>query len=135
MISIHTPHTRCDSWVFWHQASARFISIHTPHTRCDVEDAYITLLDDISIHTPHTRCDIHYCNVNGHTNEISIHTPHTRCDFHSRFNFSIVDFISIHTPHTRCDRLKFRNIAIYLLFQSTHLIRGVTVRRGRLLYL
>ena len=34
--------------------------------------------------------------------------------------------ISIHTPHTRCDLAKILAVTMSILFQSTHLIRGVT---------
>ena len=137
-ISIHTPHTRCDSMrackmsralrfqsthlirgvtiSFFPPTLAPNISIHTPHTRCDCRNSSARQLAHIiSIHTPHTRCDRCY-----HSSLvppcISIHTPHTRCDLYCSCHFHCFLVISIHTPHTRCDRQWRSNRLVYLYF-------------------
>ena len=147
-ISIHTPHTRCDSERNSHGIISPQISIHTPHTRCDAVDSIV--LNDYCNFNPHTSYEVwpdsviniwFIMNFNPHTSyEVWLlpmirarclplyFNPHTSYEvwLKSVLGRIVAFVISIHTPHTRCDR--FRSLAFQLAvwFQSTHLIRGVT---------
>ena len=126
-ISIHTPHTRCDTlqMIFLFKTKCNF----NPHTSYEVwQDLELQMqaLGQISIHTPHTRCDpnaenrrsvrpyfnphtsyevwLNFVRISNASRDISIHTPHTRCDRNCPlYHLFFFGCISIHTPHTRCD--------------------------------
>ena len=126
-ISIHTPHTRCDPNAENRRSVRPYFN---PHTSYEVWLNFVRISNasrDISIHTPHTRCDrncpLYHLFFFGC---ISIHTPHTRCDVGDLKVQQFLRVISIHTPHTRCDWFMRMKSGPKKIFQSTHLIRGVT---------
>ena len=127
LISIHTPHTRCDTKSSEKQnVFVRFQSTHlirgvtilrfsmssyvkfqSTHLIRGVTPLILsnsTTTVEISIHTPHTRCDKVQYIVIDDSSKISIHTPHTRCDTLYKLAVWSIEGISIHTPHTRCDK-------------------------------
>ena len=59
-------------------------------------------------------------------NFISIHTPHARRDYRTSESEAFYD-ISIHTPHARRDPVYHAKQRLIYQFQSTRLMRGVTL--------
>src|SRR5690606_14992039 len=59
---------------------------------------------------------------------VSIHTPHAGCD-NIHLSASPWHYVSIHTPHAGCDGKCDRVHRAVPGFQSTHPMRGVTVKR------
>ena len=121
-VSIHAPHTGCDSMTVCRHA-VRAVSIHAPHTGCDAAVEYADALIKVSIHAPHTGCD----NISAVIEFIGIcfnpRTPHgvrlfltTFCSFTTCFN--------PRTPHGV--RLFLAPPLNPLQFQSTHPTRGAT---------
>ena len=107
MISIHTPHTRCDQNSASRVAEGLIISIHTPHTRCD-------LLQDAS-----------FMNTTEYFN------PHTSYEVWPDFPFFQLRYFSYFNPHTSYEVWlgSLYSESFGNPFQSTHLIRGVTAVR------
>ena len=126
-ISIHTPHTRCDSqFIDFVISVIKFQSTHlirgvtkwvhvgrqvhmdfNPHTSYEVwrksypRSWYLNLYFN-----PHTSYEVWLDSLSGFKAkrpDISIHTPHTRCDVKVAVYVPVFTPISIHTPHTRCD--------------------------------
>ena len=81
----------------------------------------------ISIHAPLTRCD-----------KISKNTKGVSRYFNPRTSYEVrpteecmrlrAERISIHAPLTRCDLFDSTSMRLFLVFQSTHLLRGATGR-------
>ena len=128
LISIHTPHTRCDYkwvskvrlvvnfnphtsyevWLFLNSALFLATSNFNPHTSYEVWPAYKDYIGQdvyISIHTPHTRCDLKTPTSPARLTNFNPHTSYEvwPCLFDL---YSACSCISIHTPHTRCDTLR-----------------------------
>ena len=127
LISIHTPHTRCDT-----KSSEKqnvFVRFQSTHLIRGVTILRFSMSSYVKFQSTHLIRGVTFmlychCNTtpyfNPHTSyevtplilsnstttvEISIHTPHTRCD---KVQYIVIDDsskISIHTPHTRCDTL------------------------------
>ena len=104
------PHTSYEVWqIRGHQRHRLvYISIHTPHTRCDSKEMWSSI-ESLKFQSTHL-----IRGVTGSLFlqgvimiNISIHTPHTRCDHGNTFLSVMGIVISIHTPHTRCDSLLF----------------------------
>ena len=148
-ISIHTPHTRCDppippaiaaccdfnphtSYEVWptcqRDKPQRYqISIHTPHTRCDYEGA-ADLNRVLIFQSTHLIRGVTFWDDgrNPIHDNFNPHTSYEVWHFNIPYIIDKLRLISIHTPHTRCDRKVGITSWYAELFQSTHLIRGVT---------
>ena len=57
--------------------------------------------------------------------EISIHAPREGCDFKLTEFVPLYD-ISIHAPREGCDPPEAPSETVYVVFQSTHPVRGAT---------
>ena len=130
------------------------ISIHAPHTRCDSRRSNKSMV--LLFQSTHPmRGATADCEVCEEICEISIHAPHARCDwtssctgtwllnFNPRTQYGVrqarlgiktdKDPISIHAPHARCDPPLVSAAKPFSVFQSTHLMRGATTtaQKGR----
>ena len=101
-----------------------------PRTPCGVRlYGSIVRIDHlrISIHAPRAGCDIHAHMLSDGIPEISIHAPRAGCDHPLQsFFFAFSDF----NPRTPCGVRRRLNRARDLRqrFQSTHPVRGATIR-------
>ena len=129
IISIHTPHTRCDTT--WACASWLRTWYFNPHTSYEVWHAFKTAYNVpmyISIHTPHTRCDTNV-DLNNLKTATFQSTHLIRGVTRIRWYFPTGLEISIHTPHTRCDynywgiRRRWSNFNPHTSYEVWRLIR------------
>ena len=141
LISIHAPHTRCDSArphvycpCFYfnprtsHEVRRLLFRLRTciflnfnPRTSHEVRPKDVdnlTVSPDISIHAPHTRCDNQ--NIYAFVAQISFQSTHLTRGATLRYKVSGATVnISIHAPHTRCDP-KSKSLTITSIFISIH---------------
>ena len=148
LISIHAPREGCDlSSTPEDYKRNKFQSTHP--VRGATRDSWRwPRLQGISIHAPREGCDpqhageVRFCRfqsthpVRGatsrHTPEyphiwISIHAPREGCD--DQWTADVLpDLISIHAPREGCDYSTRDVFGRFSVFQSTHPVRGATIR-------
>ena len=110
------------------------ISIHTPLTRCDAQNSNDRHSNNISIHTPLTRCDL--SNTQGALLIPGNFNPHTSHEVRLNLRISRANQSNFnpHTSHeVRPNKDSVHQQAI--IFQSTHLSRGATLKKSRFLFL
>ena len=129
------------------------ISIHAPHAGCDIRRQGRKERPCISIHAPHAGCDSLFLSflfvpvtfqsthpMRGATGDrarqalpSSYFNPRTPCGV--RLDNHLPDYscqvISIHAPHAGCDMPESPAERETAEFQSTHPMRGATLRRLR----
>ena len=108
-ISIHAPHTGCDTLTAPYVARLRLFQSTHPTRGATRQNVRRGLGIKISIHAPHTGCDTVLANVFQEP-LISIHAPHTGCD-------ASLPPCSDRSPG----------------FQSTHPTRGATAKTRKLM--
>ena len=62
--------------------------------------------------------------------KISIHAPHAGCDLIIITSDNLTFTISIHASHAGCDPLSLWSFNYARIFQSTHPMRGATLRQS-----
>ena len=122
-ISIHAPRAGCDCNCD-NQVGRTWISIHAPRAGCDLYTFPRHLSFLISIHAPRAGCDNGLRRVIS-SSVISIHAPRAGCDTPS-ISISKSPRISIHAPRAGCDYYCQAEETCFVLFQSTHPVRGAT---------
>ena len=148
IISIHAPREGCDFRQFGELARV-LISIHAPREGCDLWRGLFLLLFEISIHAPREGCDLAATlalptlslfqsthPVRGATGLavgfcggalISIHAPREGCDGSGEAATGHAG-ISIHAPREGCDIMRGSKATQKAVFQSTHPVRGATIK-------
>ena len=149
-ISIHTPHTRCDSLILG--CFPQLIIFQSTHLIRGVT-WYLNLWSSEMGRdfNPHTSYEVWQTCIGLEFQGMPYFNPHTSYEVWPPLVIFMVKgtlfqsthlirgvtgvaaaatkaafAISIHTPHTRCDNLELVNSNNVVKFQSTHLIRGVT---------
>ena len=127
-ISIHAPLAGCDGG---HLPQPPAPCDFNPRTPCGVRRAPFCPwcgMRQISIHAPLAGCDdkVQAVCVSIH---ISIHAPLAGCDKSCMLVYG-VGSISIHAPLAGCDAPAARMERGGYAFQSTHPLRGATIRTG-----
>ena len=102
------------------------ISIHAPHTGCDTHRRAVAAYHIISIHAPHTGCDAISEDDLDNLTYFNPRTPHGVRP-KELIMWALNRRISIHAPHTGCDFYIANEGLSILEFQSTHPTRGATV--------
>ena len=79
---------------------------------------------------PRTPCGVRRAALLGAAGggQISIHAPRAGCDLIARGSLRQVAEISIHAPRAGCDEFGVVPVAEELKFQSTHPVRGATLK-------
>ena len=89
----------------------------------------VELAFTISIHAPREGCDPHIDDVDDAI-VISIHAPREGCDTKKADAKKDSAAISIHAPREGCDGANEPcAMVLYSAFQSTHPVKGATLRR------
>ena len=125
-ISIHAPHAGCDGHG---PTEARSRSDFNPRTPCGVRPSSYSAISSPPYFNPRTPCGVRPAvrKEEGRLDAISIHAPHAGCDSlggcKSRFR-------RYFNPRTPCGvrHIVFMRVNGESIFQSTHPMRGATVR-------
>ncbi len=152
-ISIHAPHAGCDEQKDKKaDAEREFQSTHPMRGATPGMKLYFRLLngfqsthpmrgatvfksppfsrDGISIHAPHAGCDRpqNFCAL-----DASYFNPRTPCGVRLDYiGTNAPDYwISIHAPHAGCDLFRYSFASDSFSFQSTHPMRGATLRTAK----
>ena len=127
-ISIHAPLAGCDSTRSTTTAICRSISIHAPLAGCDrIRFMYICCIRNFN---PRTPCGVrHTPGAKGNPAQlISIHAPLAGCDVQGRQPGSWGGYFNPRTPcGVRLD-VVCKHGLVRCVFQSTHPLRGATVK-------
>ena len=113
------------------QRQVYWISIHAPHTGCDSikQTSTDTTYKFQSTH-PTRGATLFVVFIATARSDFNPRTPHGVRPPYIMMKLEDLK-ISIHAPHTGCDNHGFRPTAVCLRFQSTHPTRGATSRLSR----
>ena len=149
-ISIHAPRVRCDFLFLDGGAATIYISIHAPRVRCDCLFLSLMPLNNLfqSTHLVWGATSKE-CKEFEHKVFQSTHlvwgatdskretdpncrnfNPRTSCEVRLFFDLFMIplEVISIHAPRVRCDMIRISFLWRSMVFQSTHLVWGATIR-------
>ena len=125
LVSIHAPHTGCDTPAAAAACARRSFNPRTPHgVRHHLLCKSLCKNQRFNPRTPHgVRRGADHIAVG--VVAVSIHAPHTGCDILQSLH-SLARHVSIHAPHTGCDLTASTAETYCVEFQSTHPTRGAT---------
>ena len=128
LVSIHAPHTGCDTPAAAAACARRSFNPRTPHgVRHHLLCKSLCKNQRFNPRTPHgVRRGADHIAVG--VVAVSIHAPHTGCDILQSLH-SLARHVSIHAPHTGCDLTASTAETYCVEFQSTHPTRGATRMR------
>ena len=128
VISIHAPLAGCDQ-ARCIQPARSCISIHAPLAGCDPSSP--SGQPPCSDFNPRTPCGVRLVGQKSESLYIDDFNPRTPCGVRQAMRgvMRFADAISIHAPLAGCDFLRRLSANGSVGFQSTHPLRGATVRR------
>ena len=122
------PRTPCGVRPATRQKSRAFVRFQSTHPMRGATYRYIgrRSLYHISIHAPHAGCDIWH--IRRHKQQ-HYFNPRTPCGVRRMQQVDVMRKIniSIHAPHAGCDSTNWSRSIAWLVFQSTHPMRGATL--------